>query len=105
MSGSYNHGGSGARAGAGSSQVLAGIEELRRERQGRFGGVACLEGFLGGVERVHIEHVFANGAEDDVDGELCQAALVLGSQDRVCLRLISIPSCTVSGQSLPFLSQ
>lgn len=64
------------------------VDEVRGRHQRGLGGIAGLEGVGGGGNLACVEHVGADGSEQNIEGQLRQAALVSGTENGVCLPMV-----------------
>lgn len=83
----YNHGRRGSRSGTRPACVIHedSLEESRGRHYGGFRCIATADGAFYSGEGAELEHVGPDGSEDDIQGQLCKAALCSGSKDRVRL--------------------
>lgn len=81
---SYNGWCSGARAGSGAVRVH-GINEGGSRHKRRLARVAGLYGVDGSGEVEALKHVLTDGVEENIEGQLGQAALAFRAEDRMCL--------------------
>lgn len=72
-----------------------GIEKGRGGEDDCFGGIGRRDGMFKGRIGVAVEDVLADRPEDDIERELCQAALGPGPEDRVRLRthMVHVSHC------------
>jgi hypothetical protein len=79
------------------------LDEVGGRHQRGLGCVAGLEGISGGGNLVCVEHVGADGPEQNIEGQLRQTTLVPGTENGVCLATVSL--CSLGVIEGPYLAR